>query len=216
MRRRKGSRVRLVLILALLFVTVLTVVVRVQLFPLIDEMARTTVLNEATDIINEAIDEQIGTGAIDYNSIVTLEKDANGGVTALKTNVGEINRLKAQVLGLVNDNIMELSIDELGVPVGNLVFPEFFAGRGFLMPVRIVSVRNSDAAFRNAFSQAGINQTLHQMLMDISVSIMVLTPAGTQNVTATLQVVVAETVIVGTVPDSYMTFDGDGKQNQLE
>lgn len=207
MHRKKRNRIRLFWLILALVILAVFLVIRIRLFPLVRDMAVSRVTNEASNVINFAIDEQIKNGSVDYDNMVLLEKDATGNVTALKTNMNEVNRLKTQVLDIVNEEILDLAVDQIGVPIGNLVMPEFFSGRGFYLPVKVISIRSSDAEFQNQFSQAGINQTLHQILMNVGITMSVLTPAGTENVTITSQVVIAETVIVGNVPNSYVTLD---------
>ena len=87
--------------------------------------------------------------------------------------------------------------------------PEFFSGRGPAIPVHILSIRNSDASFRSNFTQAGINQTLHQLTMEVSVDVAVLVLAQTSSFTISSEVVVAETVIVGDVPGTFLQTGGD-------
>lgn len=194
------------LLLGLAFTAVL-VLARVRFYPLARDMAVMRVTNKTGNLINDAVDEQIKQDAVDYGSMVLLEKDKAGRVTALKTNIGEVNRLKTRILDDVNQDIEELDIEELGIPLGNLILPALFSGQGPLLPVRIISVRNSDATFRNRFSQAGINQTLHQIIMDVTVQVNIVTPAGVEFVDVSSEVVIAETVIVGIVPDSYLAME---------
>ena len=101
-------------------------------------------------------------------------------------------------------DIRELSVEEIGIPIGNLFLPEFLSGKGPLLPVRVIAVSTSDAAFSSSFTEAGINQTLHRINLCISATMAVLTPAGTQSVSAETSVIVAETVIVGAVPQTYL------------
>jgi hypothetical protein len=96
-----------------------------------------------------------------------------------------------------------LSTEELSIPVGSVIFPEFFSGKGPFVPVRVIAVRSSDAVFRNEFEQAGINQTLHRITIDIHVRVTVLTWSGTLEIPVDSAVLAAETVIVGTVPTTY-------------
>lgn len=216
MNRRKRRKFRLVGFLLCLLVVLMILVIRIRLYPLIEDMAKTRVSNQASNIINDAIDEQIKSGSIHYEDMIVLEKDAGGNITALRTDMSVINRLKAEILDLINDQILDLSVSQIGVPIGNLLLPEFFSGRGFYLPVRILSISSSGATFENRFSQAGINQTLHQIVMNVEVSVMVLTPAGSETVPCSSQVVIAETVIVGTVPNSYVsvgTSVNDGPDN---
>lgn len=174
----------------------------------IRNLAETQVRNSTSDLINDAIDKQIITGNIQYDRIVYFEKDLNGRITALKTNMSEVNRLKTAILNLINDEILALDTEDIGIPAGSLLFPEFMSGRGPVIPVQILSIRNSDAAFSSNFTEAGINQTLQQLIMDVSVDVTVLVLGKAENFTVSSQVVVAETIIVGQVPDTFFQTGG--------
>lgn len=175
----------------------------------ISELAETQVRNTTSDLTNDAIAKQIADGTIAYDRIVYFEKDLNGRITALKTNIGEVNRLKTDILNIINDEILALDTSDIGIPLGSLFFPEFFSGKGPAIPVHILSIRNSDAVFTSHFSQAGINQTLHQLIMEVSVDVAVLVLGQSSSFTVTSEVVVAETVIVGDVPDTYLQTGGN-------
>lgn len=174
----------------------------------IQELAQTQVKNTTSDLTNDAIARQIADGVIQYDRIVYFEKDLDGRITALKTNMTEVNRLKTDILNIINDEILALDTSDLGVPLGSLFLPEFFSGKGPAIPVRILSIRNSDASFTSNFSQAGINQTLHQLIMEVSVDVAVLVLAQTSSFTITSEVVIAETVIVGEVPNTFLQTNG--------
>ena len=171
-------------------------------------LAETQVKNTTSDLINDAIDKQIETGNIQYDRIVYFEKDLDGRITALKTNMNEVNRLKTDILNLINDEILALDTADLGIPVGSFLLPEFFAGRGPVIPVHILAIRNSEASFHSNFSEAGINQTLQQLTMDVSVDVSVLVLGKTNSFTVNSQVVVAETIIVGQVPNTFLQTGG--------
>ncbi|MDD6199683.1 MAG: sporulation protein YunB [Firmicutes bacterium] len=194
----------------------LLVVISVVLFGLlriryretIRSLAETQVRNSTSDLINDAIDRQIETGNIQYDRVVYFEKDLNGRITALKTNMSEVNRLKTDILNIINDEILALDNSDLGIPLGSLFLPELLSGKGPTIPVHILSIRNSDASFLSNFSEAGINQTLHQLTMSVSVDVSILVLGTTRSFTVTSQVVVAETVIVGQVPDTFLKTGG--------
>ena len=210
MKKRRRIRKPMALLLAIAVILAALMLVRFRVFPLAEDLAVTKITNQTSNLINDAIDQQIRTGAVDYSNMVILEKDELGNVTALKTNIGEMNALKTKILDTVNQEIMQLDVEEISVPLGNLLLPAFFSGRGPYLPVKVLSVRSSDATFENQFSQAGINQTLHQILMTVTIEMTVVTPAGTALVDTSSQVVVAETVIVGNVPNSYLSMNTDG------
>lgn len=171
-------------------------------------LAQTQVKNATSDLINDAIDHQISCGTVQYDRMVYFEKDLNGRITALKTNMSEVNRLKTELLNLVNDEILAVDSDQLGIPIGSLIIPELFAGKGPTIPVRILTIRNSEASFFSEFSEAGINQTMQKLNMQVSIDVSVLVLGMVEEFTISSQVVVAETLIVGQVPDMFMQTGG--------
>ena len=206
-KRRRKWKLLVALILALAVWAFLGL--RSRLWPVVRSLARTQVTNTASDLINDAILQQIMEGQIQYDRIVYFEKDLNGRITALKTNMAEVNRLKTETLNLINDEIMAQDTDSLGVSLGSLILPEFFSGKGPLIHVRIIAIRNSDANFQSEFTEAGINQTLQQLRMDVIVDVTILVLGQTETFTVSSQMVVAETIIVGDVPATYLQTGGD-------
>jgi len=175
---------------------------------IIEDLAQTQVKNSTSDLTNDAIAKQIASGEIRYDRIVFFEKDLDGRITALKTNMSEVNRLKTDILNIINDEILALDHSDLGIPLGSLFFPEILSGKGPAIPINILSIRNSDANFVSHFSQAGINQTLHRLNMEVSIDVAVLVLGQTSSFTMSSEVVVAETVIVGDVPQTFLQTGG--------
>lgn len=202
-------RLILFLILLILVVCGLFFGFRARFSDAIRNLAKTQVTNSTSDLINDAIDGQIEVGNIQYDRIVFFEKDLNGRITALKTNMSEVNRLKTDILNLINDEILAMDTSDLGVPFGSFILPELLAGKGPIIPVQIMAIRNSDASFTSSFTEAGINQTLQKMTMTVYVDVTILVLGKTESFTVSSQVVVAETVIVGQVPDTFLQSGGN-------
>ena len=206
--RRIAYFLRLILLVVLALLTAF-LMLRSRYRDVIRELAQTQVKNSTSDLTNDAISKQIANGIIQYDRIVYFEKDLDGRITALKTNMSEINRLKTDILNIINDEILALDTSDIGIPIGSFFLPEFLSGRGPVIPVRILSIRNSDASFFSDFTQAGINQVLHQLNMLVSVDVSVLVLGQTSSFTVSSEVVVAETVIVGDVPDTFLQTGGN-------
>lgn len=207
-----GRRLRKFRAILLLFICIFLIgflMLRSRYRLVISELAETSVKNTTSDLTNEAIAQQISEGNIQYDRIVYFEKDLNGRITALKTNIGEVNHLKTDILNIINGKILSLDSSDIGIPIGSLILPEFLSGRGPTIPVRILSVRNSDAVFSSRFEQAGINQTLHQLVMEVNVDVSILVLGETNSFAIKSEVVVAETVIVGDVPDTFIQTGGN-------
>ena len=208
MRRRIANVIRFTFFV-FLAVLLMFLMLRSRYRDVIRELAQTQVKNTTSDLTNDAIAKQIADGIIQYDRIVYFEKDLDGRITALKTNMSEVNRLKTDILNIINDEILALDTSDIGIPLGSFFLPEFLSGKGPVIPVHILAIRNSDASFYSDFSQAGINQVLHQLNMLVSVDVSVLVLGQTSSFTVNSEVVVAETVIVGDVPDTFLQTGGN-------
>lgn len=207
------NRLRKFLAITVVIITGLSMLLRLRFAPLAERVMEQQVDNQASDAINAAIAEQISAGDFDYNRMVTIEKDRFGYVAAIHTNMGELNRLKTGVLTHLDNRLANMSLEHLGIPVGSIFLPELFSGRGPEIPITVLAVRTTDAAFRSDFTDAGINQTLHSIWIDIHVNITVLSWSGTREIAVDSSVIAAQTVIVGTVPTTYF---GMEEKNESE
>ena len=150
-----------------------------------------------------SVNETIYSGGVDYDQLISFEKDNEGKITAVKSNMAEFNRLQSAIIDEVLEKLSEVTTKELSVPVGTLLGSPFLAGRGPLIRVRMQSVGSSSAHFENAFTSAGINQTKHQIYLVVDVYVSILLPGFSTTTKFSNTYAVAETVIVGSVPDTY-------------
>lgn len=203
--RRAFVRLLALLLTVLLLVLVLTATARMR--PLLESLATTRVSNTVNRIISEAVNEAIQNGDISYERLISLEKDNEGKITAVHSNMAAFNRLQAQILDIILAKIDQVSARELSIPIGTLTGSALLAGRGPRIRVRMESVGSSTARFNNRFESAGINQTKHQIILEVEVSVAILLPGFTTATKVSTAVTVAETVIVGAVPDTYTYFN---------
>lgn len=175
--------------------------------PLVEQTALYTVTDAVSLKINRVIQSQIRSGLLDYDTLVTMEKDAEGNVTALITNVSAVNLLQAEITTRIIQEISDNFVSELEIPLGTVMDSSLFYGRGPLIPVKLKAVTNVSARFENDFSAAGINQTRHQIRLNVSVQVLVVIPGRELTAPVNTTVVIAETVIVGKVPELYASMD---------
>lgn len=193
------------LALALALVAV-AVTLLCNLRPVMTSMATARVSNTVNRIVMAAVDEAVASGQIDYSRFVSFEKDDAGHITALRSNVAEVNRMQSQIADEILQRLSEISTAELRIPLGTLTGSALLAGRGPKLTVRMQAVGSAVAAFRNQFTAAGINQTRHQIFLDVDVNMSILLPGLTTSTKVSNEIAVAETVIVGTVPENYTYF----------
>ena len=207
-RRRldRSSLMRFLVFFLLVLLLTLLLSGTARMRPLLESLATTRVSNTVNRIIFEAVNEAIQEGDISYEELISLEKDNEGKITAVHSNMAAFNRLQAQILDIILARIDQVSARELSIPIGTLTGSALLAGRGPRISVRMESVGSSSARFENRFDSAGINQTNHQIVLEVDVSVSILLPGFTTATTVSTAVTVAETVIVGSVPETYTYF----------
>ena len=166
-------------------------------------MALSDAIDLVTLVINDTIHEKLQEGDYSYDYFVTLEKDQSGQVTAITTNMSRINSLSSELLRSIVDQSGNTAL-VTNIPLGNLLGLNLLSGKGPDVPVEILMLTSSRADFRNDLSAAGINQTRHQIILELVVDIDVLVPWDMLSTQVVSEVLVAETVIVGQVPERYL------------
>ena len=204
MSRQKRCRRRLLLLLLLLLTVGNVVLLQLRIAPMLRKIAENQVVNAASEAIFRAVTRQLQTGSVDYSRIIGLEKDASGKVSALTTDMEQIARLKSEILTLLDEELAKMNDEEISVPVGSLLFPTFFAGRGFSIPVRVLALNSTNADFYSQIQSLGINQSVQQIRITFTVSLSFLTTAGIQDTDVTSDVLAAQTILLGDVPESYL------------
>ncbi len=202
----RGERLLLWLAAAALAALTLAAVAMSHLKPILTSLATARVANTVTRIVTAAVNETIYEGGEGYDSLILLEKDNEGRIVAVKSDMAAFNRLQSEVLASVLERMGEVDTRELSIPVGTLTGSPLLAGRGPEIRVRMQSVGSPSAHFENAFTAAGINQTKHQILLIVEVSVGILLPGFSTGTRVSSKFNVAETVIVGGVPESYTYF----------
>lgn len=202
--RQKGRELWLAGLLGIFLAACFIIGLDLRLRPVVETMAEARVSNAVITLLDQAVTTEIQSKAITYSDLITIEKDENGCITALTSNMAALNDLRTSVLIDAVAAVDQIDAQSLAIPVGNLTGINFLSGRGFDLPVEVMTVGSAHAEYQSQFSDAGINQTRHQIQLEVTVSLDILLPGGDLPTEVSTQVLVAETVIVGSVPDAYV------------
>lgn len=172
--------------------------------PTVVALAQSRVENTVTGIINRAVTDTLTAEAISYSELVILEKNEAGQVTVLTTDSARLNVLRTEILEDILCEVRSLDGQDLGIPLGSLTGLASASNLGPNIPVRVLTAATPSADFRNVFTSAGINQTLHQIMLEVQVEVTLLIPGGTVETVVEAQVCAAETLLVGSVPETYL------------
>ena len=167
-------------------------------------------VSDATDIVtkavNDSINEVIGQGIYGFDYFVNLDKDSDGSVTAITSNMAHINTLSTDILNSVIEST-DNGVINVGIPFGNLTGLNLLLNKGPDVNVQIIMLTSSRVDFRNEVVSCGINQAKYQLVLEVTIDIDVLIPWGTESATTVTEVIVADTVIVGKVPNTYLNME---------
>ena len=175
--------------------------------PMVIDIALASATDEITLAVNDIVSDMMSDGSLDYSNLVTLEKDSNGNITALITNVSAVNTVQSELTNRIVEHFFQTDITPVSIPLGSLIGGAVFSGRGPRITFDVLSVTNVSTNFRHEFSSAGINQTRHQIMMDVEVTFGILLNRYRDYDTVLTEISIAETVIVGKVPETYASLE---------
>lgn len=153
------------------------------------------------EVINEAVDESLSELKLTYDDLAETTRNENGAVLEITSNMTNINKLKTSVGLKIGEKLGEIKSKRIDVPLGTVMGIDLFYMRGPNIPLHISMSGNADTDFKSEFESGGINQTVHRLSLTITADITVLIPPASENTAVTTNVMIAETIIAGEVPN---------------
>lgn len=206
--RKFSAWKRLVLCLSSAAV-VLTVFFAVQYRPLMLDTACKLAKNTANDAINQTVCAMLEESLLCYDDLITITYNDAGAVTTLQANAARINAVKAQTALLVREAMQREDVQTIGVPLGTLCASTLFSGVGPEVSCRSLLTAIPTVSLQYHFDGAGINQTLHSIIMTVTVPLSITLPLQSRDVEVKNSFLIGETILVGVVPDNYTNVISD-------
>lgn len=197
------KRLGIKLIAAALILIGLFVIADLSFRPIVETVNAYECHALVSDIINEAVSAEIERTDVDYSKLVNLSSNSSGEVVSIESNVMNINRLKTNIAARVEREIERLSVMNIEVPIGTLTGIQLLHGKGFPVGMSIQPLGYAETSIISEFTEAGINQTRHRIIVEINVNVDAIIPGFSTDVAVETSVVAAETIIIGRVPDAY-------------
>ncbi len=202
-RRRRKNRLPLRLFLAVLLPLALFFWADANLRPVILTMAEAQARVMAVQAMNDAVFEVMRSDGL-YDDLMTVVLDEKGRVAVMRADTARMNELATTSALRVQQNLSKIAEAGISIPLGAALGVQLFAGSGPRITVKIVPVGAVSTDFKSEFSAAGINQTRHRIFLRIDTTVQMVIPTGTQTAQVSAHVPVAESIIVGEVPDSFV------------
>lgn len=202
------------LFVVFVFVIGLYVLVEVNIKPVIIGLAESRVQAVAVTAMNDTVLATLDDD-IKYSDLMEVKYDESGNITMIQANTITIDKIASKIAKAVQESISEIGSLGVNVPAGSILGGQLFAGKGPLIHITVIPTGSVNTQFKSEFTSAGINQTRHRIILELSTKMKVVAPVGSSGIEAVTQIPVAETIIVGKVPNSYVNVDETDKMLNL-
>lgn len=201
--RRKLRALGVKLIAAALILVGVTVLTDLSFRPIVETVNAYECHAAVSQVINRAVMSELENADTEYSQLVTLTRNAEGEVVSVETNVVGVNKLKTTVAERVEREVDRLSSMSIEIPIGTLTGLQLLHGRGFCVGMTVQPLGCANTTIISSFTEAGINQTCHRIIIQIDAEVDAIIKGFTSRVPVSTSIVAAETIIVGRVPDAY-------------
>ncbi len=202
------------IILVVLIVIAICELILNKLEPVFESLCREEAKTMAILITNQQ--STIVMNNYQYEELYTIEKDSSGTISVIKANVIPINNLMSDVAEKVQQEFKNMGKEYIKIPVGNLTNSYIFSGMGPDIPVQVSILGNVETEVKSEFISQGINQTIHRLYMVVTCKMQLVTPVKNIEEEVVNQIIIAEHVIIGKIPDAYYNLEGINEQNSLD
>lgn len=182
--------------------------------PIIEKNCKSLAKSVATKVSNIKATEVMA--KYEYDDILEISKDQDGNINRVGTNIFTINKIISDIPVYIQEELEREENSSFKIPLGSFLGSKLFSGIGPKVSVKIQMVGDLDTDLRSEFTSAGINQTLHRIYLEINCRVIILTPFETIEEEIANQVLIAEGVIVGDIPNAYYNLNGITKDNAID
>lgn len=199
-------------------IMVFTVVLGIYVYNIINNNIRPTILAmceiEARRIATESINHSVKNNIkeeIKYQDLLLIKQDKQGKVTMIQANTGLMNSIASEIAGEIQRELKTMSGAKISIPIGNALNSQLIPGPKIKLDLEHHG--NVSASFSTEFLQSGINQTVHRVYLTIITDVKIVIPLISDTVSVKVNIPIAETIIIGDVPENYINMPKDEMLN---
>lgn len=207
-KRVKRSKKRLFIVLGVFLALLILIIIYFQtnVNRVLIAVSESTVQSMTAASVNDAVFETMENISA-YEDLVTIDRNESGDIVAIRSDSLKINALARKIAAATQENLIETSSNGIKVPLGAFSGIEILSGIGPRVTVKIVPIGSVVCKFSSDFTSSGINQTRHSIYVDVQAEVNIVLPSRTLRVFGSSQLLIAESVIVGKVPEVYLNGD---------
>jgi len=210
LKRCSGKKRKAIILFPFILVTLILFLCffEIRVRPIISSLALSNVKNLSVRIISGVVNDTMEKQKIKYSDLINFEKNEKGEISATTLNAIEVNKLKAKLIADIEKEISSIDTITVKIPLGNLLNQSMLSGVGPRIRIKIIPVGNVLIDINNNIITAGINQTKHEVYFEVKCSVSVLFAIWSETATVDSKILIAETVIIGNVPETFTNVEG--------
>lgn len=209
---KKNKIIKVVIIFVIALLTVKVIINSIS--PIIDKNCINMAKSIATKIANEQATAVMNN--YKYEDLCTITKDNNGNIKMISANIVPINEIISDIAVKIQEELNNEKNSKFKIKLGSFLGSRMLSGRGPEIEIKMSTIGNLDTDLRSEFIEAGINQTLHKIYLQVDCEVCILTPFKTIEQKISNQVLLSESVILGTTPNTYYNFNRATEETPLE
>lgn len=197
----KIIKIILILIIAILVMLNMLNAINPIFEKICKDKAKSMVIAEVSRITTAKVDKY------QNSEMITIKQDENGNIQLLQVNSTPLNNMISEITNDIQKSLEDNDKITSSIPFGSLTGIKWVSGVGPRIPIKLALSGTIDTKIRNEFDDAGINQTIHRLWLDITCNVNILTPYEVVETQITSELVLSENVIIGGVPSVYLNTD---------
>ena len=201
----KGNR-KFEKIIRVIIILIIAISVMMNILNAIDPIFTAVCKNKAESIVTIEVNKITTINVDKYQDyeMITIKQNEEGNIELLQVNTRPLNNMISDITNDIQVSMNNNEVVNSYIPFGSITGIKWISGVGPKIPLEIALSGTIQTKIRNEFSDAGINQTIHRLYLDITCDINILTPYEVMETQVTNELILSENIIVGDVPDVYM------------
>jgi len=205
-KRNRRRRSLALLLFAMLLLTGSFLYAEWRIAPALSALAAQKAHSLALQQMGEAARAELAdSAAADYQQLMHIERDSHGYITLLVMDTAMVNQVVSGVILRVEEGLANMDREDLAIPLGSVTGSDLFSGMGPDLSFRMVTAASPTVTMEDHFLSAGVNQTLHSIYLHMETEIRIIVPFSDERVKVSTDLLLAEGIIVGYTPDTYLS-----------
>ncbi len=206
--RRQGQKRFKVVLLSLFLILIscascVTWVVRTTIEPNMEDIGKMCAKVLVTRMVTKAINDQFQQET-DAEKLIIRKTNDKGELEMIQADTKAINLLITEISKELQEEYANMGEETVQVPIGSFLDSKVLSQTWPCIPIKVIPLSVSGMDFKTEFETQGINQTKYKVYITLKSEVKMLAPFSAKTFHTSNTILIAEAVIIGNVPQSYV------------